>query len=79
MNFLFHTIILFDDIRVYYNIYKDNEIYFAEVLGNPNNVITATNFTLQCKKERWNCSIGLSENQIQALIQLILQCPKSQT
>jgi hypothetical protein len=71
MNFLFHTAILFNKVPVYYNIYKDADLYFAEVLDNPNEVINAINFSLKMNTGKWICSIALNEKQIQTVVEEI--------
>ena len=46
MEFLFHTIIYYNDKPVYYNVYRTSLGYFGEVIDNPKNVSEAIDFDL---------------------------------
>jgi hypothetical protein len=58
MHFLFHTLIKWDALRVYYSIYHNGPTeFYAEVQDNPHGV-GATDFALG---HQWNAESGLSE------------------
>jgi hypothetical protein len=38
MDFLFHTILYFDNKPVYYDVHRKQNCYFIELLDNPENV-----------------------------------------
>jgi len=67
LNFLFHTIILFDKIPVYYNIYSNANGYFAEILDNPSKVEKATDFDVRIEYESWVSSENIDNAILQVL------------
>jgi hypothetical protein len=69
VQFLFHTVIMFDDVPVYYTIFKDRDHYFAELLENPRNVIEAASFIFSLKNGELKSSILLTSKQTQVLIE----------
>ena len=72
MNFLFHTIIEFDNIPVYYNVFKSNDHYFLEILHNPKQVSEAKSFTLYpCRMNRKSSEL-MQEKQIEILVEEIM-------
>ena len=72
MNFLFHTIIEFDKIPVYYNVFKSNDHYFIEILQNPQQVAEAKSFTLYpCSMNRKSSEL-MQEKQIEILVEEIM-------
>jgi hypothetical protein len=67
VNFLFHTIILFDKIPVYYNIYSRANGYFAEILDNPSKVEKATDFDVRLEFGNWVSSENIDNAILQVL------------
>ena len=59
MKFLFHTLIMYEVVAVYYNIYSKEQHYLAEVLSNPSQLQDATNFELYNDNGEWHSSISL--------------------
>ena len=54
MNFLFHTALILNDRLVYYNIYKNGQdTFYAEVLDNPDKVVSAKDFKIYRKDNQW--------------------------
>ena len=51
MDFLFHTIVYYNEKPVYYNVSRTSIGYFAEVVDNPHNVCEAIDFDLEDKVE----------------------------
>lgn len=47
MDFLFHTVVDFERVLVYYNIHRDGNGFFAEVLDNPGMVAEAKDFRIK--------------------------------
>ena len=72
MNFLFHTIIEFDNIPVYYNVFKCNDHYFIEILENPKQVAEAKSFTLHPGGRTRKSSELMQEKQIEILMEQIM-------
>jgi hypothetical protein len=71
MRFLFHTVIDFTGVPVYYNVYETYKYYFLELLDNPHEVNKARNFTLKKNKETWASTLGLNSKQLETLIEEI--------
>lgn len=67
MKFLFHTIITFDSIPVYYNVFKNRDHYFLQILHNPQKVNEAKSFTLKKENGEWKCSVEMSERAVQVI------------
>ena len=67
MQFLFHTIIKFDNGMVYYNVFKNDRHYFIQVLHNPNSIDSPVAFNLKKVSDEWKCSVTMTERQIQVL------------
>jgi hypothetical protein len=67
MDFMFHTVISFEDVMVYYNVFKNNEYYFVQVLHNPDNVDAPMAFNLKRMNDVWKSSVTMTDKQIQAL------------
>lgn len=67
MKFLFHTLIRFDGVPVYYNVFKNGDQYFLQILHNPNGVSEAASFTLTKVDGKWKCSVKMSEREIEIL------------
>ena len=67
MEFLFHTIIFFDGVPAYYNVYRGSDHYFLEVLENPKKVVEAMDFELRVVDGEWECSVELDSKSIQIL------------
>jgi hypothetical protein len=67
LNFLFHTIILFDKIPVYYNIYSNPNGYFAEILDNPEKLGKAADFDLRFENDSWVSSKNIDDAILQVL------------
>lgn len=72
MNFLFHTIIEFDKIPVYYNVFKSNDHYFIEILQNPQQVAEAKSFTLHLSGKSRKSSELMQEKQTEILMEEIM-------
>ena len=74
MKFLFHTIIAFNTIPVYYNVLKiKKDHYFLEVLENPGRAKEAEDFILTGVDGEWECSIVMNERQVQVLVEEVVQ------
>jgi hypothetical protein len=71
MNFLFHTIIEYDGVAVYYNVYRNDQYYFAKVDSNPSQVAGAVDFELYKDNGGWRCSISLPNNYLSILAEEI--------
>jgi hypothetical protein len=67
LNFLFHTIIFFDNVPVYYNIYRKENGYFAEILDNPEKVVKAADFDVRFENENWVSSKNIGDVILQGL------------
>ncbi|HEY4481801.1 MAG TPA: hypothetical protein VI489_03020 [Candidatus Brocadiaceae bacterium] len=67
MEFLFHTVIIFDRVMVYYNVFKNNGYYFVQVLHNPDNADAPVSFNMKRINDEWKSSVTMSDKQIQAL------------
>ena len=67
MDFLFHTILEYNHVMVYYSIHKKDNCYFAEILDNPSGVKEAKEFDLEMVNGEWKCSETLAERQIMIL------------
>jgi hypothetical protein len=67
LNFLFHTIMLFDKIPVYYNIYSNANGYFAEILDNPSRAEKATDFDVRFEDDTWVSSKNIDSAILQVL------------
>jgi hypothetical protein len=67
MKFLFHTIILFDNKPVYYNVYGDEKGFFAEILDNPAKIRAAGDFDLRRECDSWVSSHNINNSILQVL------------
>lgn len=68
MSFLFHTVIHFNAVPVYYNICKTAVGYYAQILDNPSGVKEAVEFELICNNGQWNASDSVASDIIDQLI-----------
>jgi len=71
MNFLFHTIIEYNRAAVYYNIHRNDQHYFAEILSNPSQIPGVSDFELYNNNGEWHSSILLPGNYLNILAEEI--------
>jgi hypothetical protein len=71
MEFLFHTIVSFEGVPVYYNVYRGSDHYFLEVLENPGKVEGAVDFELRVVDGEWKCSVEYVVKQIEPVVEEI--------
>lgn len=69
MEFLFHTIVSFDGMAVYYNVFRATDHYLFQVLQNPQSVSRASDFTLKEVDSKWQCSIEMTEREVEVLVE----------
>jgi hypothetical protein len=67
MNFLFHTIIYFDNVPVYYNVHRVKDGYFVEIQDNPAKIQSAADFHLRREYDAWVSSSNIDGSILQAL------------
>jgi hypothetical protein len=67
MKFHFHTLVIYDEIPVYYNVHQYDDHYFVEILENPKNLPFARDFNLKLLDGNWYSSEILSRDQAERI------------
>lgn len=67
MEFLFHTVVDFEGVLVYYNIYRDGEGFLGEILDNPGKVAEARNFKIKKWDGVWMSSERVPDGMVEKI------------